>query len=156
MSMPASVWRRTVSATALLTRAAKAAGSTVCPCILAIIVCRRSSGRGRLPTCVVRMRSVLRFMALLPDFRAIRFLPFYRSLTMSSRRKPGPILPRHKQLIGGSGLPHGSSPWDDDEGGPVQFMIAEASLDSDIETARALFREYAASLPFDLGFQNFD
>jgi ribosomal protein S18 acetylase RimI-like enzyme len=35
------------------------------------------------------------------------------------------------------------------------FSITAAAADSDIEVARRLFRAYAASLPFDLGFQNF-
>src|SRR5262245_46416977 len=42
-------------------RAARAAGSTGTPSSLANIVRMRSSGRGRLPVCVVRNRSVLRF-----------------------------------------------------------------------------------------------
>jgi hypothetical protein len=71
MSMPASVWRRTVSATALLTRAAKAVSSTASPCAFFRISAASSSGRGRLPTCVVRMRSILRFIMFLPDLRSV-------------------------------------------------------------------------------------
>ena len=37
----------------------------------------------------------------------------------------------------------------------MQFTIVEAVSGSDVEAARALFQAYAASLPFDLGFQNF-
>src|SRR5688572_21377417 len=42
-------------------RAARAAGSTGTPSSLANIVRMRSSGRGRLPVCVVRTRALLRF-----------------------------------------------------------------------------------------------
>ena len=44
------------------TRAARACGSTGTPSSLAYIMRIRSSGRGRLPVCVVRKRSVLRFI----------------------------------------------------------------------------------------------
>ena len=37
----------------------------------------------------------------------------------------------------------------------VPVVITEAGSDSDIETARDLFRAYAESLPFSLDFQNF-
>ena len=37
----------------------------------------------------------------------------------------------------------------------VPVVITEAGSDSDIETARLLFRAYAESLPFSLDFQNF-
>ena len=37
----------------------------------------------------------------------------------------------------------------------VPVVITEAGSDSDIETARDLFRAYAGSLPFSLDFQNF-
>src|SRR5207247_36445 len=59
MSSPRSSCVRTMSATALRTRAARAPRST--PGVW--IKSSRSSGRGRLPACVVRIRSVLCFMA---------------------------------------------------------------------------------------------
>src|SRR6185436_21004962 len=65
-STPASACFLTTSATAERTRAARAAGSTGTPSSLAYIIRIRSSGRGRLPVCVVRKRWVLRFMALAP------------------------------------------------------------------------------------------
>jgi hypothetical protein len=37
----------------------------------------------------------------------------------------------------------------------VLFLVAQAHSDSDIETARELFRAYAESLPFSLDFQGF-
>jgi putative acetyltransferase len=37
----------------------------------------------------------------------------------------------------------------------TMFTITEASGESDVENVRALFRQYAAALPFDLGFQGF-
>ena len=46
---------------------ASAAGSTGTPSSFAYIARMRSSGRGRLPVCVVRNRSVLRFIALPPN-----------------------------------------------------------------------------------------
>jgi putative acetyltransferase len=36
------------------------------------------------------------------------------------------------------------------------FVIDEASPSADLETVRALFRAYAASLPFSLAFQGFE
>src|SRR5207253_8574332 len=59
MSRPRSSCVRTMSATALRTRAARAARST--PGVW--IKSSRSSGRGRLPACVVRILPVLCFMA---------------------------------------------------------------------------------------------
>src|SRR5882724_6369127 len=58
--MPASTCRPTTSATAASMRAARAAPSTGTPSSFANMLLVRSSGRGRLPVCVVRMRSVLR------------------------------------------------------------------------------------------------
>src|SRR5438128_3962281 len=58
---PASVCLRTTSATAARMRVASAPASTGTPSSLANIVRMRSSGRGRLPVCVVRNRPVLRF-----------------------------------------------------------------------------------------------
>jgi len=73
MSIPASACRRTVSATALLTRAASAVSSIASPRCFCRIIARRSSGRGRLPTCVVRMRLVLRFMVSSPPMLSLGF-----------------------------------------------------------------------------------
>src|SRR5436309_14874552 len=50
---------------ALLIRASSAASSYVCPRSLATIIRCRSSGLTRLPTCVVSIRSVLRFISYL-------------------------------------------------------------------------------------------
>src|SRR5258706_1816539 len=61
--MPACTCLPTTSATALRMRAASADGSTGTPSSRANIVRMRSSGRGKLPVWVVRMRSVLRFIA---------------------------------------------------------------------------------------------
>src|ERR1700732_5007607 len=67
-STPISTWCLTISATARSTRAEKAAGSTRCPDSFSVIIFKRSSGRGRLPTCVVRNLSVLRrIFAILPS-----------------------------------------------------------------------------------------
>src|SRR5262245_17919245 len=63
MSTPASRWARTTSITAWRTRASKAPASGTVPVSSASSRTVRSSGRGRLPVCVVRMRSVLAFMA---------------------------------------------------------------------------------------------
>jgi GNAT superfamily N-acetyltransferase len=38
----------------------------------------------------------------------------------------------------------------------TQFLIAPARADADYDDARRLIREYAASLPFGLGFQGFE
>ena len=62
MSMPSSACRRTTSATAWRTRASKAAASYGWPLARAAIMSKRSGGRARLPTWVVRIRSVLSFM----------------------------------------------------------------------------------------------
>ena len=37
----------------------------------------------------------------------------------------------------------------------MAIAITRAASDRDIELARGLFRQYAAGLPFDLGYQNF-
>src|SRR6185503_16721667 len=60
--MPASACCFTISATAARTRAASPALSTGTPSSLAYIMRIRSGGRGRLPVCVVRKRSLLRIM----------------------------------------------------------------------------------------------
>src|SRR4030095_2472865 len=60
--IPASACLRTTSSTASATRCASAAASTGTPSSLAYIIRMRSSGRGRLPVCVVRKRSVLRLI----------------------------------------------------------------------------------------------
>lgn len=39
---------------------------------------------------------------------------------------------------------------------PVAFRIVSATLEVDIIAVRSLFRAYAASLPFDLGYQGFE
>src|SRR5271166_3640230 len=62
MSMPASTCFSTTAATADRMRALSAVASTGTPSSLANIARTRSSGRGRLPVCVVRKRSVLRFI----------------------------------------------------------------------------------------------
>src|SRR5215813_1287759 len=63
-STPSSVCVRTMSPTARRTLAANASGSYGRPVALAWISSSRSAGRGRLPAWVVRMRSVLRCIAL--------------------------------------------------------------------------------------------
>src|SRR6516162_1336627 len=63
MSMPASTCFSTTAATAERMRALSAAASTGTPSSLANIARMRCSGRGRLPVCVVRKRSLLRFIA---------------------------------------------------------------------------------------------
>src|SRR5262245_60765991 len=62
MSMPRSICLRTISATAWRSRAAWALASMGLPASLACTTSSRSVGRGRLPTWVVRIRSMLRFM----------------------------------------------------------------------------------------------
>src|SRR5262249_5529658 len=62
MSTPASSCCRTMSPTARRTRASKAAGSGRVPASSASRVVVRSWARGRLPVCVVRIRSMLSFM----------------------------------------------------------------------------------------------
>src|SRR2546425_13329696 len=64
MSTPASICCRTISATARRTRASNAAGSGAVPASSASSVAVRSWARGRLPVCVVRMRSVLSFIVV--------------------------------------------------------------------------------------------
>src|SRR6267142_3045644 len=64
MSMPASICFSTTAATAERMRDLSAAASTGTPSSLANIARTRSSGRGRLPVCVDRKRSGLRFIAL--------------------------------------------------------------------------------------------
>src|ERR1044072_9476640 len=59
-SMPASACFLTMSTTAQHTRSPSACGSTGTPLSLAYLIWMRSSGRGRLPVCVVRKRSVER------------------------------------------------------------------------------------------------
>src|SRR5215475_2246283 len=66
MSMPASSCCRTMSPTARRTRASNASGSGMRPESSASRVVVRSTARGRLPVCVVRMRSVLRFIVVSP------------------------------------------------------------------------------------------
>src|SRR5580765_5013025 len=65
MSTPASSCWRTMSPTARRTRVSNAAGSGMRPESSASSVVVRSWARGRLPVCVVRMRSVLSFMGSL-------------------------------------------------------------------------------------------
>src|SRR5512132_849110 len=62
MSTPASACLRTTSATASAIRRSSASAATGTPSSRAYMMRTRSSGRGRLPVCVVRNRSVLRFM----------------------------------------------------------------------------------------------
>src|SRR4029077_10373243 len=62
-SMPSSICLRTISPTAAESRAACAFSSMGLPSSLACTSASSSTGRGRLPTWVVRMRSVLRCMA---------------------------------------------------------------------------------------------
>src|SRR6516162_3721197 len=65
MSIPAAACFRTTSSTALLTRPARPAALNGWPCSFAWIISNRSGGRGRLPTWVVNIRSVLCFISLL-------------------------------------------------------------------------------------------
>src|SRR5215472_5809416 len=62
ISMPRSICLRTTSATAARRRAAWVFSSMGLPSSLARTTSSRSAGRGRLPTWVVRTRSMLRFM----------------------------------------------------------------------------------------------
>src|SRR5882724_1798767 len=64
--MPVSAWRRTVSVTASATRADSSASSTLSPLSRARRRARMLSGRGMLPTWVVRMRFVLVFTGCPP------------------------------------------------------------------------------------------
>src|SRR5215813_3965281 len=64
-SIPASAWRRTTSLTAFFTRAKNAPSSSTSPCAFLRIMAARSSSRGKLPAWVVKIRSVLRRIALL-------------------------------------------------------------------------------------------
>jgi hypothetical protein len=68
MSMPEAIGCRTTAATALRTRVAKAAWSYDRPSSLAMSISSRSSGRGKLPACVVRIPSVRCFIAALLRF----------------------------------------------------------------------------------------
>src|SRR5579872_5925134 len=61
MSIPAFSWASTMSATAVAMRRPSAAPSTGMPSSLANMIFTRSAARGRLPVCVVRKRSLLRF-----------------------------------------------------------------------------------------------
>src|SRR6476620_1356225 len=63
MSIPASACLRTTSATASAMRRSSASPSIGTPSSRAYMMRTRSSGRGRLPVCVVRNRSVLRVIA---------------------------------------------------------------------------------------------
>src|SRR5262249_5671862 len=72
MSMPRSICLRTTSATAWRSRASWAFASTGLPFSLGRTTARRSAGRGRLPTWVVRIRSMLRFMVLPACYRRPR------------------------------------------------------------------------------------
>src|SRR5438046_5123660 len=65
MSTPVSICLRTTSATASRTSLAKVSWSYGCPRSFDRSRGMRDSGRARLPTCVVRIRSVLRFITLL-------------------------------------------------------------------------------------------
>src|SRR5438876_11826356 len=60
--MPASICFWTISATALRTRPAYTSWSHGSPLHFAFMRSSKSFGGGRLPQCVVRMRSVLRFI----------------------------------------------------------------------------------------------
>src|SRR5262249_14585965 len=69
MSMPSSICLRTTSLTAARSFAACAFSSTGFRCSFACTMSSRSGGRGRLPTWVVRIRSLLRFMAASHNLR---------------------------------------------------------------------------------------
>src|SRR6476646_11598118 len=71
MSTPVRTCLPTTSATADSTRAASASASTGTPSSFAYIIRTRSSGRGRLPVCVVRNRSLLLRMVVLERGRVI-------------------------------------------------------------------------------------
>src|SRR5262245_19695136 len=64
MSTPASSCWRTMSPTARCTRVSTAPGSGIRPASSSSSVVVRSWARGRLPVCVVRMRSVLSFIVV--------------------------------------------------------------------------------------------
>src|SRR6266852_6136802 len=76
MSRPISACLRTTSVTAERIPAARAAGSTGTPSSFANIVRVSSSGRGRLPVWVVRMRSVLRSIGGDLNTTSTRRVPF--------------------------------------------------------------------------------
>ena len=65
--MPSSTCLATTSTTARFSVASYATGSTASPLSLATIASINSAGRGRLPTWVVIIRSVLRFMSRFLD-----------------------------------------------------------------------------------------
>ena len=73
MSTPASICCWTTSATAARTRASNAAASGALPASSASSVDVRSRALGRLPVCVVKMRSVLSFIVSPPYSRAMTF-----------------------------------------------------------------------------------
>src|SRR6185312_14389318 len=79
MSMPAPTCFFTTSSTAAAMRRSSACESTGTPSSFAYIVRTRSSGRGRLPVCVVRNRSVLLSMVA-PAFDG--------PLSHAARRRP--------------------------------------------------------------------
>src|SRR6266545_2142026 len=82
MSMPASACFATHSDTAERTRSANTFSSTASPFSRAWSMARRSAGRDKLPVCVVKMRSVLRFIQ--PHIRGSANSPM-----LHSRERPG-------------------------------------------------------------------
>src|SRR5213595_2675317 len=89
MSIPAFLCRATTSSTARHTRSSIAVTSTGIPSSRAHIIAIRSSGRGRLPTCVVRKRPLVamrrEITRLTTDRAYVRLSPFIRDLSPARR-----------------------------------------------------------------------
>src|SRR5450631_2731203 len=102
MSMPASTCLRTTSSTAAAMCCSSAFGSTGTPSSLANIVRIRSGGRGKLPVCVVRNRSLLRFIDIsvvaedrfVPEIRHEGYAQLPSTTTLPTRR--------HKRYLPGT------------------------------------------------------
>src|SRR5262245_15884279 len=90
MSMPRSFCARTTSPMAERSRVCSAVSSSALTVFFAHMA-RKSAGRGRLPTWVVRMRSVLRFMAATSRLRGTEFHDSYRDIHRGSVQSCGGV-----------------------------------------------------------------